>query len=74
MKRIRKYEPIDKRYMDDDLYRSGENGTICQIIRWLYNDTDNEEHKRKLRIAMNMAKSMVRKLVEYKKQKDELGM
>ena len=48
--------------------------TICQLLREMYQMTDNEELKLNFRIALAMAKKMDQKLKEYKEiyEKTEL--
>lgn len=44
--------------------------TICQTLRDLYQMTDDEEIKEKLRLAMAMAKAMHQRLKAYKEVED----
>lgn len=45
--------------------------TICQRLRDLYHMTDDPEIKLGLRVCVNMAKAMNRKLQEYKADWDK---
>jgi hypothetical protein len=40
--------------------------TICETLREIYRETENEEVKLKIRLAMNMGKAMLAQLHYYK--------
>ena len=62
MKLFRKHEPVPEKEMNCVSQRE----TICAVLRDIYFATENQEVKLKARIATSMAKSMSRKLTEYK--------
>ena len=66
--KIRKYEPVDEHLMQ----KAGDDGTICQTIREIYNATEDEAIRLKCRTAMAMAKSLVARLKTYKQAQDAL--
>jgi len=61
----KRHEPIDLREMKKT--RWDGHHSICQMLRDIYNISDNEDVKYKSRIAMSMAKSMHERLKKYKK-------
>lgn len=63
---IRKHPPVDEK----EMHRVGPRNTICQMLRQIYFKTDDPEIKTRCRVAVSMAKSMSRKLTEYKKDWD----
>lgn len=65
----RRHDPIDIAEMDRTRYDG--HHSICQFLRDIFHLTDNEEIKLKCRIAMNMAKSMNKKLQNYKHAEEE---
>ena len=65
----KRHEPIDEREMDRTRYDG--HHSICQTLRDIYHLTEDEEIRLKARIAMSMAKSMQRKLKEYRDQQLE---
>lgn len=67
MSRTRK-PPIDKRYMSQDWFI--DSYTICSELREIYNVTDNEYIKKKLRVCATMAKAMANKLGRLRKGYD----
>jgi hypothetical protein len=56
-------EPIDKKYF----IKPSQFNTICNVIRRIYNTTDDEQIQTDCRIAMAMAKKMNQRLEAYKK-------
>jgi hypothetical protein len=66
MSPVRKHEPVPEKQMNYISHRD----TICAILRDIYFATQNPEIKLKARIATSMAKSMSRKLMEYKSDWD----
>lgn len=64
----RRHEPVDIREMNRHRYDG--HHSICQMLRDLYHMTADEDIRLKLRIAMAMAKSMNKKLQEYKHQEE----
>jgi len=60
---LHKHDPISEGAMN---WVSPDH-TICQTIREAYHLTSNEEARLKLRVATSMAKSMTKKLEEYKR-------
>jgi len=60
---IKKYKPMSEKMMNKE---GGRAGTICETIRNVYHQIDNEDLRYQLRIAMAMAKSMNRRLKAYK--------
>lgn len=59
---LRKHSPVPISVMDTE----SDINTICEILRQIYHKTDDTEIKTKCRIATSMAKSMSRKLRQYK--------
>jgi hypothetical protein len=55
-------KPINERYM---IY-SSKRYTICQMLREIYQLTDNPEIRLKCRIASRMSKCMAKIITEYK--------
>lgn len=55
------------------MYRQNRQYTICELLRQTYWLTEDPEIRLNLRIAVNMAKSMVQKLREYKADWDKQG-
>lgn len=66
---LHKHEPINEGFM----YRQNGIYTICEVLRQAYWMTEDPEIRIKLRIAVNMAKSMVQKLRAYKADWDKDG-
>lgn len=56
-----KYTPCPEEWMSIRNNRF----TICEVLREIYHYTDNENIKMLSRVAMNMAKRMNNKLMEY---------
>jgi hypothetical protein len=61
----KRHEPISVEAMLKGRYNG--HHTICQMLRDIYQMTDDEEIQLKCRIAMSMAKSMHERLKKYKK-------
>ena len=57
-------DPIDEIYVDKGGFVS--DGTICQELREIYHMVDDEEAKIKIRVAMAMAKKIIRRLFMYR--------
>lgn len=57
-------EPLPEKKMKRQRYTN--HNTICQILREIFQLSDNEDIKYKCRVAMAMAKAMHNKLKEYK--------
>lgn len=66
---LHKHEPIHEGFM----YRKNGKYTICELLRQTYWMTEDPKIQLNLRIAVNMAKSMVQKLREYKADWDKNG-
>lgn len=66
---LHKHEPIHEGFM----YRKNRQYTICELLRQTYWLTDDPKIRLNIRIAVNMAKSMVTKLREYKADWDKDG-
>lgn len=64
----RKKPPIDERYMDQSWFI--ESHTICSELREAYNVIENKYAKKKLRVAVTMAKAMAKKLARLREGKD----
>lgn len=62
----KRHEPISEEKMLRERWEG--HHTICQFLRDIYTMTNNPEIKMKCRVAMNMAKSMHKKLKKYKKE------
>lgn len=56
-----KYTPCSEELMEVRNSRF----TICEVLREIYHSTQDEKNRYLLRVAMNMAKSMNGKLMEY---------
>ena len=61
---MRRKHPIDERYMSFDWFI--ESSTICHELRDIYNHTDDWYEKKRLRVAMGMAKSITNRLKRVK--------
>lgn len=66
----KQHEPVTERVMLKQRYAG--HHTICQTLRDIYVDVDDEDVKLKLRVAMSMAKSMHERLKVYA-QKEVVG-
>jgi hypothetical protein len=60
---IRKHDPVSEK----EMAWISPNYTICQVLREIYYATDDPGIRINCRVATSMAKSMTRKLSEYKK-------
>lgn len=65
----RRHNPVDISEMDRSRYQG--HHSICQKLRDLFHMTENEEMKLELRVCMAMAKSMNKKLQDYKHEKEQ---
>ena len=61
-------KPVDEREMLKTRWQG--HHSICQKLREIYNETENENIKLNCRVAMAMAKAMQEQLKKYKKQKE----
>lgn len=59
-----KHDPAPEKLMGPPKPR--QRNTICQTLRQIYHESDNEKVKYDTRVAMSMAKAMVKKLKKYK--------
>jgi hypothetical protein len=59
---LRKHTPVPA----DTMNVESPVDSICEILRQIYHATDDENIKWKARLATAMAKSMDKKLMEYK--------
>lgn len=66
---VRKHEPCPESYMENQYPLN----TICQLLRDTYHLTDDPQIRVNLRIAVSMAKSMVRQLKRYQESWDRKG-
>jgi hypothetical protein len=57
-------EPVSDVKMKSQRYKN--HHTICEVLREIYMEAENETIKYKCRLAMAMAKKMHNKLKEYK--------
>lgn len=64
-----KIEPVEENRMHRQKYK-GHN-TICQVLREIYDLSENDSVRLKCRLAMAMAKKMHERLKEYKQQTSE---
>lgn len=62
------YEPCPLEWMN----HSNPRFTICEVLRSIYRETDDDNIKTLSRVAMNMAKRMNNKLMEYNATWQEL--
>lgn len=60
----KRYNPVPESEMDMSRYHG--HHTICQAMRDMYHETNDENIRLKLRLCMAMAKSMNKKLQYYK--------
>lgn len=63
-----KVSPVDERVMRRQRYAG--HHTICQVLREIYEASDDDNVRLKCRTAMAMAKKMHRKLKDYREQFD----
>jgi ABC-type Zn uptake system ZnuABC Zn-binding protein ZnuA len=64
---LRKHEPVTEKEME----WISPNNSICQLLREIYHKTDDPDIRLNCRVATSMAKSMTRKLTEYKESWEE---
>lgn len=62
----KRHKPIDVSEMDKTRWLG--HHSICQMLRDIYHETNDDEIKIKCRIAMSMAKSMHNKIKALKKE------
>ncbi len=60
----KRHEPVGESEMDMSRWQG--HHSICQTIRDMYHETDDENIRLKLRLCMAMAKAMNKKLQYYK--------
>lgn len=59
---LHKHEPVTKKEMN----WISPNNSICQVLREIYHNSTDETVKKNCRVAVSMAKSMTKKLKDYK--------
>lgn len=64
---LRNHEPVSEESME----WMSPNNSICQVLREIYFSTEDAGVKLKCREATAMAKSMTKKLTEYKENWEE---
>lgn len=64
----KRHSPVPKSEMDMSRWQG--HHSICQTLRDMYHETDDENIKLKCRLCMAMAKSMNKKLQYYKHREE----